>query len=1215
MKKLFVCIIVLSLFFTFEIQAQEATEDPQTQNDNTELSGDEATEDPQTQNDNTESSGEEATKDPQIQNDSTESSGEETTEDTKDQNDNTESNTQEENENSSKQDNSTSSNLQEEHTESNKQGEVTDSNTEKNESQKSVDEWIELADSKRTASGMLASYIEAYKQYPENDQIIEGVHRSAKLLLNWATGQHQEGDIETARNRYDTILEAPVLSEEIEKETTKKLEYAKAQETLPTIQDFKKQADTLRKASLLVELYEEAQQIYPNNTDIIERLEDSASSLFEWAKSQQEATEYKTAVNRYERILGITSVSDELKKKVNHHLNYASQDQRTPDQQYNLAKNSRTASRMLELYTTGYGLYSEDDRFEEGVIQASRNLLNWATGQHQEGDIETARNRYETILEAPVLSEEIEIETTKKLEYAKAQETLPTIQDFKKQADTLRKASSLVELYEEAQQIYPNNTDIIERLEDSASSLFEWAKSQQEATEYKTAVNRYERILGITSVSNELKDKVNHHLNYASQDQRTPDQQYNLAKNSKTASRMLELYSTGYELYSEDDRFEEGVIQASRNLLNWATGQHQEGDIETARNRYETILDAPVLSEETEKETTKKLEYAQNGEILPTVQDFEKDFNDTNIASQQLEIAIEAYVLYPKSEVVNQILETSQSNLLDWATDQHQEGKIETARNRYEKVLDSPIVSELVKSEAENKLEYAKDNQKLPEEKYFISLIENSGIASEHLEIANEGYTLYPESKRLQEVLQDSQITLLDWATSQHQSGRIEVAKKRYEKVIKSYTVSSKIKAEAEFKLQLSEQGKVIDSVSDTITKVENSVKASTRLNYLENGIKIHPRNEEIKRLMNSNAKNLYAWAQEKHQTGQFDTAINRYNKILNLKHVNNSLKEEVRDKLSLAENSDRIHPIGDIINSSGEYSYSEMANDITLLENTYPDLVKTEIIGQSVDRRNLYAVKLGHGDKEIFLNGSHHAREHMTTNVLMEMMDVYAESYELNQNVDGYDVRGLLNNVSIWFVPMVNPDGVMLVQEGAYSASNPSKVIELNNGSRDFTSWKANVRGVDLNRQYPAGWENIRDNSGTPSSERYKGYKPLSEPETKALADFTNSHDFMTTVAYHSSGEIIYWHYNNPSSTFYRDEQIASNVGTITGYEPVDPTPNPSGGGYKDWFVEDKNLPGMTIEISPYTYGEPVPLSYWPSIWNENRSVGLYLAKEALNR
>ncbi|WP_200894703.1 M14 family metallopeptidase, partial [Bacillus alveayuensis] len=303
---------------------------------------------------------------------------------------------------------------------------------------------------------------------------------------------------------------------------------------------------------------------------------------------------------------------------------------------------------------------------------------------------------------------------------------------------------------------------------------------------------------------------------------------------------------------------------------------------------------------------------------------------------------------------------------------------------------------------------------------------------------------------------------------------------------------------------------------------------------------------------------------------------------------------------------------VNDLVNPNQIYTYEQMEKDINELKNAYPGLIQTQIIGQSVDGRNIYAIKLGKGNVEIFLNGAHHAREFITTNLLMEMIDTYAQAYVKGTNIGGYSAKNLLDKTSIWFVPMVNPDGVTLVQKGHTSAKNSQLVLMLNGNKKDFSAWKANIRGVDLNRQYPADWANIKYNPGKPSYKNYKGPRPLSEPEAYAIYQFTNRHNFKTAVAYHSSGEILYWNFHQDSVRYNRDHAIAKMIKNKTGYRLVYPGPNPSGGGFTDWFISAHKKPGFTPEVSPYVGERPVPLSNFPRIWQQNYSIGLMLADEA---
>ena len=114
--------------------------------------------------------------------------------------------------------------------------------------------------------------------------------------------------------------------------------------------------------------------------------------------------------------------------------------------------------------------------------------------------------------------------------------------------------------------------------------------------------------------------------------------------------------------------------------------------------------------------------------------------------------------------------------------------------------------------------------------------------------------------------------------------------------------------------------------------------------------------------------------------------------------------------------------------------------------------------------------------------------------------------------------------------VHMVNPDGVNLVLNGLPSI-NPwnEKVIQINHGSTDFSGWKANIRGVDLNNQFPANWEFEKGRKPKqPEPRDYPGSAPLSEPESQAMAALTRKRNFSRVLAFHTQGEVIYWGYEN---------------------------------------------------------------------------------------
>ncbi|MDG5787114.1 M14 family zinc carboxypeptidase [Evansella sp. AB-P1] len=304
------------------------------------------------------------------------------------------------------------------------------------------------------------------------------------------------------------------------------------------------------------------------------------------------------------------------------------------------------------------------------------------------------------------------------------------------------------------------------------------------------------------------------------------------------------------------------------------------------------------------------------------------------------------------------------------------------------------------------------------------------------------------------------------------------------------------------------------------------------------------------------------------------------------------------------------------VTNPEKVYTYEMMERDIHELKKIYPEIIQIKSIGKTKFDRNIWAVKLGNGEINIKINGSHHAREWITTNLIMKMIEEYAYSYKNEEYVYGMDTK-ILDKVSIWFVPMVNPDGVTLQQRGldAFPEKYHSKLVGMNGGSDDFTRWKANGEGIDLNKQYPAEWDNLSNVSNEPHFKSYKGESPIQAKEVQAVIDFTKEIDPQIALAYHTTGRILYWYFFNNPENLERDYCIAKKFSYMTGYEmvPKHTVRKSSGGGFSDWFIKEFNKPGLTAELSYYVKESNPPLSVFADEWKRHKSAGLMLSNEGL--
>ncbi|WP_226670152.1 M14 family zinc carboxypeptidase [Metabacillus litoralis] len=303
------------------------------------------------------------------------------------------------------------------------------------------------------------------------------------------------------------------------------------------------------------------------------------------------------------------------------------------------------------------------------------------------------------------------------------------------------------------------------------------------------------------------------------------------------------------------------------------------------------------------------------------------------------------------------------------------------------------------------------------------------------------------------------------------------------------------------------------------------------------------------------------------------------------------------------------VHPIRST--ATEMYTYERMENHLKLLSHKYNLEMKS--IGHTEFGREIYAIKLGEGKKNVLITGSHHGREWLTTHIIMEMLKNYTAAYDKKYSLYGHSLN-ILDRVSIWFVPMVNPDGVTIQQKGVehLPLSLQEIYIDMNGGENNFKRWKANGKGVDLNRQYPAGWKEINGNTPYASYSHYKGEKPFSASETKSLFTFTEEIKPLASVAYHTSGREVFWYYFNSLENLQRDSKLATMVSDVTGYKISYPPGDALGGGYTDWFIQNYQKPAMTIELSYLVDETNPPLSVFHEEWDRNKSIGLILAEYA---
>ena len=255
-------------------------------------------------------------------------------------------------------------------------------------------------------------------------------------------------------------------------------------------------------------------------------------------------------------------------------------------------------------------------------------------------------------------------------------------------------------------------------------------------------------------------------------------------------------------------------------------------------------------------------------------------------------------------------------------------------------------------------------------------------------------------------------------------------------------------------------------------------------------------------------------------------------------------------------------HAGGGVAYTEYMYTFADLQADMARLARlgaaVYP-------IGQSVLGHDILCAETGAGDPKIIVTGGIHARENVSARLVARQ---------------AFDAAGRRLPGRIYFVPMLNPDGALLIEKGAgIAGEGGARLIEINGGSTDFSLWKANIRAVDLNVNFDARWGTGASNIRYPAPANYIGPEPFSEPETRAIAAFTVRIGADLTLSYHALGREIYWYFYQ-KRYYDRDLATAEYIDEQLKIYRLGEDRTDSAGGYKDWCVAKLLIQAFTIEL-----------------------------------
>lgn len=212
------------------------------------------------------------------------------------------------------------------------------------------------------------------------------------------------------------------------------------------------------------------------------------------------------------------------------------------------------------------------------------------------------------------------------------------------------------------------------------------------------------------------------------------------------------------------------------------------------------------------------------------------------------------------------------------------------------------------------------------------------------------------------------------------------------------------------------------------------------------------------------------------------------------------------------------------------KYTVEMIEEDIYYFQKHWPQYVTVKTIGTSEFGLPLTSFRISNGKSKsnaVFYVGNIHAREDFSSKMLMKFANVFLLSLDGLSNIYP-NAKSLLNEVDLHFLPVANPDGLKIAHEQFGGIEDSVKLwLDSIYCVEGLTEWKANARGIDLNSSFDDGNWQVKKGGAFQdcrASEGFEGDYPAEPSETKAIQAFVDSLRPLTTVSFHTKGNVLFW-------------------------------------------------------------------------------------------
>jgi|GEM_PF-3059583 len=563
---------------------------------------------------------------------------------------------------------------------------------------KSADEMYAFATVQVNATSMYNAYLAGRVAYPEDTRFQTGLRESTKTLLNWSQNQHNNGNFNTAINRYQLILQNEELhSTEVRGAVNESLNLAQAGTTITRVAAVITENKNTNSATTLFTNYLGKYELYQWNEEYRKNTVSATENLLGWSERNHNRGNFSVAAERYETIIergdGIPLLSKQVKRAKDLLVLANNQSFSTSDEQYDYANQQTAVTSRFNAFSEGLDAFPNEQRMQEGYLDSARSLLNWAQNQHNNGNFSTAIQRYDLLLEEQDRLPKSLVDAVKaSREKAQGRVSIARVANKIRANEATTSATTLFRNYVGVYAIYQWHEDYVSRTKKATENLFGWTERNHDRGNFDVAATSYQRIIneaGHISALSTTVDAAKELLPFAESNSfPTANRQFRYADGQTSISTRFQAFVDSYNAYPTDRRFREGLEESARGLMNWSQNQHNNRNFSTAISRYERLIEAEDVIDEKIVEAAKASKTrAERGQSIERVANRITTINNAGGATTMFNAYTEDYFIYQWHEgFVSEMIKAG-DNLMGWSERQHNRENFSTAIARYEIVM------------------------------------------------------------------------------------------------------------------------------------------------------------------------------------------------------------------------------------------------------------------------------------------------------------------------------------------------------------------------------------------------------------------------------------------------------------------------------------------------------------------------------------------------